>query len=93
MLGWLQLPTPDTPALGIVPVPTAMFVLGVLLGLGLGALSRWWARVGARHRRSVIGTRLTASVAVVGDERVVAPVAQVLGRHRETREHLARAGA
>ncbi len=93
VLGWLQLPTPDTPTVGILPVPTVMFVLGVVLGLGLGALSRWWARVGARHRRAVIAKRLTASVAVVGDERVAAPIAEVLGRHRATREHLAGAGA
>ncbi len=93
VLGWLQLPTPDTPTLGILPVPSVMFVLGVVLGLGLGALSRWWARVGARHRRAVIAKRLTASVAVVGDERVAAPIAEVLGRHRATREHLVHAGA
>ena len=65
-----------------------MLVGGVLLGLGLGVLSRWWARIGARRRRAVVGERLTASVAAVADERILAPVAEVLARHRETRQHL-----
>ena len=47
----LQLPRPETPAVGILPLPLVMLVVGVLLGIGLGLLSRWWARVGARHRQ------------------------------------------
>lgn len=65
-----------------------MLILGVLLGVGLGILSRWWARVGARHRRTVVGKRLTESVAAVADEHILIPVDEVLLRHRETREHL-----
>ncbi len=85
------LPRPDTPSVGIIPVPLVMLVLGVLLGIGLAALARWWAKVGSRHRRSVIDKRLRASVSVVTDERVVAPIAQVLERHQTTRAHLDRA--
>ena len=84
----LQLPRPETPAVGILPLPLVMVVVGVLLGIGLGVLSRWWARIGARHRRSVIGKRLAESVAAVADEHVLAPVDEVLARHRETRGHL-----
>jgi GTP-binding protein EngB required for normal cell division len=84
----LQLPRPETPAVGILPLPLVMLMLGVLLGVGLGILSRWWARVGARHRRTVVGKRLTESVAAVADEHILIPVDEVLLRHRETREHL-----
>lgn len=84
----LQLPRPETPAVGILPLPLVMLIAGLLLGVGLGILSRWWARVGARHRRTVIGKRLSESVAAVADEHILIPVDEVLARHRETREHL-----
>ena len=84
----LQLPRPETPAVGIVPLPLVMLVVGVLLGIGLGLLCRWWARVGARHRRTVVGKRLAESVAAVADEHILIPVDVVLLRHRETRGHL-----
>ncbi|KRB44212.1 GTPase [Terrabacter sp. Root181] len=84
----LQPPRPETPAVGILPLPLVMLVVGVLVGIGLGILSRWWARVGARHRRTVVGKRLTESVAAVADEHILIPVDEVLLRHRETREHL-----
>jgi hypothetical protein len=84
----LQLPHPETPSVGILPLPLVLVVVGVLVGVGLGILSRWWARVGARHRRTVVGKRLTESVALVTDEHILVPVDEVLARHRETREHL-----
>ena len=84
----LQLPRPETPAVGILPLPLVMLLVGVLLGLGMGVLSRFWARVGARHRRAVVGRRLSESVAAVADEHILVPVDEVLARHRETREHL-----
>jgi hypothetical protein len=88
VVGLLGVPRPDTPSVGILPVPSLMLVVGVLLGLGLGLLSRWWARIGARRRGVVVGRRLAASVAAVADERIVKPVDEVLARHRETRQHL-----
>ncbi|MEO7447107.1 MAG: GTPase [Humibacillus sp.] len=87
-LGLLQFPRPDTPSYGIVPVPVVLLVGGILLGLGLGLLSRWWARIGARRRRVVVGRRLTTAVAAVTDERILTPVAAVLTRHRDTRTQL-----
>ncbi|MBB2986962.1 GTPase [Terracoccus luteus] len=88
VVGLLALPRPDLPSVGVVPVPALMLVGGVLLGLLVGAVSRAAARVGARRRRAVVGRRLDEAVARVGDEHVVAPVARVLDRHRETRERL-----
>jgi GTP-binding protein EngB required for normal cell division len=88
VMGFMQLPEPETPSIGILPVPFVMLVLGLLLGLGLGGLSRWWAKVGAARRKTLIARRLQTSVAEVTDHRILAPVAEVLGRHAETREHL-----
>jgi GTP-binding protein EngB required for normal cell division len=87
-LGALQLPRPETPTIGILPLPLVMLVLGLLLGILLGALSRAWAKAGSRHRRSVIGKRLGEAVAAVTDEQVIRPVGEVLERHRTTRGNL-----
>jgi hypothetical protein len=92
-LGAVQLPRPETPSIGIVPLPLVMLVLGLLLGIMLGALSRAWAKAGARHRRTVIGKRLSEAVAAVTDERVIRPVGEVLERHRATRGNLDEARA
>jgi GTP-binding protein EngB required for normal cell division len=91
--GLLQLPRPEVPTVWILPAPLVLLAGGVLVGLVLGALSRWWARVGARRRRSTIGRRLTEAVATVADERVLIPIDEVLVRHRETREQLDAAAA
>lgn len=90
VLGLAQIPAPETPAVGILPVPFLMLVGGLGFGILLGVLARWWAKVGARNRKSVIAQRLRVSVATVADERVLIPVDEVLDRHRETREHLDR---
>ncbi|HYN29257.1 MAG TPA: GTPase [Dermatophilaceae bacterium] len=93
VLGWLQLPQPDTLRWGPLPAPFVLLAGGVLGGLLLAALSRWWGRVGGRRRARAVEKRLHAAVAEVADAQVVAPVAEVLGRHRTTREHLERAAA
>jgi GTP-binding protein EngB required for normal cell division len=93
VMGLLQLPVPEAPSVGIIPVPLLMAVGGVLLGLGIGLLSRWWAKVGARNRRTKIGRRLSEAVAEVADARILIPIDEVHARHRATREHLAQASA
>ncbi len=93
VMGFMQLPEPQTPSVGILPVPLVMLVLGLLLGLALGGLSRWWAKIGASRRRALIAKRLETSVAEVTDRHILAPVAEVLRRHAETREHLDEARA
>ena len=92
VLGLLALPQPETPYLGVVPVPLLMVVAGVLLGMVFAGLARLLARIGARRRKRLITARLRKSIAEVTDERVVRPIAGVLERHRSTREQLDRAG-
>src|SRR4029453_9418937 len=93
VLELLQLPRPETPTVWLLPMPLVLLAGGVLAGLALGALARWWARAGARHRKAVIGRRLGDAVAGVADERILIPIDEVLGRHRETREQLDTAAA
>jgi GTP-binding protein EngB required for normal cell division len=88
VMGFLQLPRPETPSVGIVPVPLIMLGAGLVLGVFLAFLSRWWAKVGARHRKAVIAKRLGVSIAAVSDERLIGPIGAVLERHRQTRVHL-----
>ena len=93
VLGWLALPDVHTPTLGPVPDPLLMFAGGVLLGIGLAALARYLAVVGARRRGQRIRARLLEAVSGVAAERIVAPVRAVLGSHRAAREALDRAVA
>jgi hypothetical protein len=88
VVSWLQLPPIDTPKVGPFPLPTLLFLAGLLLGL-LGAwVARVLGRVGARHRRAVVGKRLRSAIADVATDQLVEPVRAVLDRHRETRERL-----
>ncbi|WP_295700941.1 GTPase [Lapillicoccus sp.] len=91
VLGWLQLPRVDTPSLGPFAVPFLLLVAGLLLGVGLAALSRAATRRGAVRRRNLIAGRLDEAIGVVADERLVAPVRAVLERHRDVRTSLEQA--
>lgn len=99
-LGWLvalvamallRPAAPSSSGFGMLPWALLMFLGGLLLGVGLAALARPFARVGARRRREVIALRLREAVAAVAQEHIVAPVRRVLDRHRATREALDRA--
>ena len=88
VLGWLALPAVDTPRVGSVPVPLLLLVGGLVLGLGLSAAARWFAVIGARRRAERIRRRLFDAVAAVAESRIMAPVREVLTRHKTTREAL-----
>jgi GTP-binding protein EngB required for normal cell division len=91
VLGWFQLPQPDTPKWGPLPIPFLLFVGGLVLGLVLALLARVLARTGARRRGARVRKRLLDSIGTVARERIVGPVRAVLQRHRTTREALDRA--
>ncbi|MEK8108750.1 hypothetical protein NKG94_35240 [Micromonospora sp. M12] len=95
-LGWLVLgyalralglPALDNPMVGQVPLPTLLLLGGLLAGLLVAALTRpvvRWPR-GARARAE---QRLTAKVALVGEEYVLAPVRIVLSSYEQARDAL-----
>jgi len=87
-LGWLQLPTGDTPDLGPLPYPFLFLAGGLLAGFLTSLLTRALARAGARRRKRLVAARLRHSVAQVAQDRLVAPVQEVLDRHSQTRQSL-----
>jgi len=91
VLGWLQLPTVDTPTLGPLPYPSLLLVGGLLAGYLMSLLTRAFGRVSSRRRKALVAGRLRESVQQVAREQLVSPVQEILDRHRMTREHLDRA--
>ncbi|MDY7085946.1 MAG: GTPase [Actinomycetota bacterium] len=96
-LGWLilgyalralGLPEMDDPQIGVVPLPTALLLGGLLLGVLLWLLLRPAVEWGARRARRRAEQRLRASVTEVGREYVVAPVREVLNSYAQAREAL-----
>jgi hypothetical protein len=88
VLGWLQLSAVATPGLGPLPYPPLLFVGGLLAGFLVSLLTGAMGRVGARRRKALVAGRLRESVEGVARDRLVAPVQEILDRHRMTREHL-----
>ncbi len=91
IMSWLRLPEVGTPYVGPFPLPTLLFLGGLLGGLLLAVLGRGLVRRGARRRRAAVEEELRAAVARVAWVRVVAPVAEVLDDHKATREALSEA--
>lgn len=93
VLGLLQLDlvVGEPPTWGVVPVPLVLLVVGVVGGLLLALLSRWFARIGARRRGRVMDQRLRAAIETVARDHIVLPVERVLERHAATRTALDRA--
>jgi GTPase Era involved in 16S rRNA processing len=88
VLRWTGQSPPATPYLGSLPLPTALFLGGLILGGLLGWVSTSLVRRGARRRRSAAVEELRAAVGEVAWQRVMTPIATVLGRHRAAREAL-----
>lgn len=72
-----------------VPLPFWLLLAGLVLGIGIAALSRWLAAVGARRRADRIRRRLHKAISGVARTRVVEPTQAVLAEHRVAREQLA----
>lgn len=87
VLGWLQLQV-DAPGIGRLTYPFLLLAGGLLIGFLLSLAGRTIGRFGGRRRKVLVADRLRESVAGVARDRLVAPVKEVLDRHRMTREHL-----
>ena len=85
----LRLPQPEPPLIGLVPLPTALLIGGLLAGLLLALLARGFAVVGARRRRARAEARLREAVAQVADALVLTPVRAELGAYAALREAVA----
>jgi GTP-binding protein EngB required for normal cell division len=91
VMGYLQVPQPETPRWLGVPVPTLMLIGGVAAGLLLALVCRLLVRMTARSRGRAAHARLSSAIADVAEELVVAPVEAELARYREFRDGLDRA--
>ncbi|MBA3233548.1 MAG: hypothetical protein H0T17_06345, partial [Propionibacteriales bacterium] len=89
--GYLRLPDPATPTWHGIPLPTALLIGGVTLGLLLALVGRTLARGGAVVRRRRAESRLRSAIEPVADRLVLDPVAEELARHERARDALARA--
>ncbi|NYE02735.1 GTP-binding protein EngB required for normal cell division [Kineosphaera limosa] len=87
-LAWFQLPVPEVPTLWYLPLPTLMAIGGLVGGIVLALLSRAIAARQARRRVDTIALRLRDRIGTVVTSQLLAPVRDVLQRHRATREHL-----
>jgi hypothetical protein len=86
VVGYLRLPEVPTPEVGSLPVPTLLFLGGILLGVGLAVVSMFAARVGGRRRAAEVRQRLRKSVGEAADEVVVKPVTAEVDRYRAFRQ-------
>ncbi len=91
VMGYLQLPAPDTPEWLGVPWPTVMLLGGVLVGVLLALVCRLLVSSTARRRARSADRRLRHAIGEVSDELVVQPVQEVLASYAEVRAGLAKA--
>jgi GTP-binding protein EngB required for normal cell division len=88
VMGYLQMPAPETPDYAGFPVPTLLLLLGVVAGVVLALLSRVLIAVGSRARSRTAERRLREAVSLVCEELVVEPMTAELAAYRTTWEGL-----
>jgi hypothetical protein len=82
-IAWLKLPDPPLPKVGVLPLPTVLLGAGLLAGLLLALLSRWFSGIGARRHGRLARRRVGERVDAVAAEAVVEPVERELTAHAE----------
>jgi GTP-binding protein EngB required for normal cell division len=90
-LGYLALPRPESPEWQGVPLPTLLFLGGILGGVVLALLSRLLATISAKRRAAAVGRRLRSAIAEVVQGHVVDPIQAELGAYRACRDGVAAA--
>lgn len=86
VLGYLQVPEPETPTRYGLPVPTLLLLLGVVGGVALGVVGRFVNGLVARARARTARRRLRDAIAGVVDELVLAPMDRELAAYRTVTE-------
>lgn len=92
VVGWLQIDL-EVAYWGPLPAPSVLLVGGLLAGLLVAAVGRALGRAGAARRKALVADRMETSVDGVVEAQITRPVAAVLQRHRQTRQHLESAQA
>jgi GTP-binding protein EngB required for normal cell division len=88
VLGYLQMPAPDTPRVWGFPVPTLMLLGGAVLGLLLGLVSRLVVHWSSRAKARSADRRLRAAIADVTERLVIEPVEAEVEAYRAVRHGL-----
>ncbi len=91
VMGYLQLPTPESPKVEGLPLPTLMLLGGIVMGIVLSMLSRVFVRWSARSRARAADKRLRAAISDVTEQLVVEPIEAEVEAYRLTRDGLAAA--
>ncbi len=86
VLGFLQIPAPETPYYQGIPVPTLMLVGGVAVGIVLGFFFRLLAGLSARAKARSVDRRLRAAIGEVTDRLVVEPIEAEVLAYRTARD-------
>ena len=90
-LDWLRLPDPPTLRVRRIPLPTLLFLGGLLGGFLAGVLSYQFARIGAGRRQRTARRRLLGRIEELADERVLRPVEEEIGAYVRLCDSLRRA--
>ncbi len=88
VLGYLQVPAPDSPEQYGLPLPTLLLLLGLGGGLALAVVGRFVNGLVAKSRARSAERRLRASISGVAEELVVAPIDAELTAYAEVRRAL-----
>ncbi len=88
---WMQLPSLPTPDVEGVPVPTALFVGGIVLGLLVALLARPFIGVGAKRRAATTRRDAADGVRSVAERHILAPMTEELTEHDAIVDAVARA--
>ena len=88
VMGYLQMPAPDTPRYRGFPLPTLMLLGGVLAGILLALLCRLVVRLSARRKARSADRRLRSAIGEVTERLVIEPVEAEIEAYRATRAGL-----
>jgi GTP-binding protein EngB required for normal cell division len=91
VMGYLQMPAPQTPEYRGFPVPTLMLLGGVVAGVLVALLARLFSSLGARRKARSADRRLRAAISEVTEELVVEPIETEIEAYTRVREGLAAA--
>jgi GTP-binding protein EngB required for normal cell division len=91
VMGYLQVPQPDTPRYRGLPVPTLMLLGGIAVGLLLALVCRIVVSLSARTKARSAQRRLHSAIGEVTERLVIEPVEAEVEAYRATRSGLAAA--